>query len=144
MKPYVFACGFFGGIMWECPKCGRMFKRINQGHYCGKAPENVQEYIAAQENDVQGSLCHLREIILSAVPAAKEKIAWSMPYFICGENAVSFAAFRGHISLYADEDVLIKLGFSGFVVKKSAIYLPYDKEWPEELLKKLVKESLLK
>lgn len=23
--------------MWVCPKCGREFKRINQGHYCGKA-----------------------------------------------------------------------------------------------------------
>lgn len=30
--------------MWICPKCGREFKRTNQGHYCGKAPESVDEY----------------------------------------------------------------------------------------------------
>ena len=34
--------------MWTCPKCGREFKRTNQGHYCGKAPENVDEYIELQ------------------------------------------------------------------------------------------------
>ena len=22
--------------MWKCPKCGRSFKKENQGHYCGK------------------------------------------------------------------------------------------------------------
>lgn len=31
--------------MWICPKCGIEFKRINQGHYCGKAPESIDEYI---------------------------------------------------------------------------------------------------
>lgn len=34
--------------MWICPKCGREFKRINQGHYCGKAPKTVLEYIDSQ------------------------------------------------------------------------------------------------
>lgn len=32
--------------MWVCPKCKREFKRVNQSHYCGKAPETVNEYIA--------------------------------------------------------------------------------------------------
>ena len=31
--------------MWKCPKCGRSFKKENQGHYCGKAPETVEDYI---------------------------------------------------------------------------------------------------
>lgn len=34
--------------MWICPKCGRKFKRTNQGHYCGKAPESIDEYIELQ------------------------------------------------------------------------------------------------
>ena len=34
--------------MWTCPKCGREFKKTNQDHYCGKAPETVDEYIAMQ------------------------------------------------------------------------------------------------
>ena len=35
--------------MWKCPKCGRGFRKENQSHYCGKAPETVDEYIAAQK-----------------------------------------------------------------------------------------------
>ena len=36
--------------MWKCPKCGREFKNVDQGHYCGKAPETVDEYILAQDD----------------------------------------------------------------------------------------------
>jgi len=31
--------------MWICPKCKRELKRVNQSHYCGKAPKTVLEYI---------------------------------------------------------------------------------------------------
>ena len=37
--------------MWTCPKCGRTFKRQEQSHYCGKAPETVEEYIAEQPEE---------------------------------------------------------------------------------------------
>ena len=49
--------------MWTCPKCGRAFKRQEQSHYCGKAPETVDEYIA----------CRLigRGIISSSLPVSK-------------------------------------------------------------------------
>ena len=39
--------------MWTCPNCGREFKRAQQNHYCGKAPETVEAYIAAQPEDIQ-------------------------------------------------------------------------------------------
>jgi len=38
--------------MWICPKCKREFKNINQGHYCGKAPETVDEYVESQLPDI--------------------------------------------------------------------------------------------
>ena len=44
--------------MWTCPKCGREFKRTNQSHYCGKAPESVDEYIELQITDSRSeSVC---------------------------------------------------------------------------------------
>lgn len=45
--------------MWKCPKCGREFKRTNQGHYCGKAPETVSEYIALQPMETQTRLTEM-------------------------------------------------------------------------------------
>ena len=38
--------------MWQCPKCGREFKRINQGHYCEEAPQTVLEYIDSQKENI--------------------------------------------------------------------------------------------
>ena len=47
--------------MWVCPKCKREFKRENQGHYCGKAPENVDEYIKLQNPEALAHIEKLRE-----------------------------------------------------------------------------------
>lgn len=57
--------------MWTCPNCGREFKRINQGHYCGKSPENIEEYIKLQSAGAQVHLNELRHIILSTVPGVR-------------------------------------------------------------------------
>lgn len=85
--------------MWTCPKCGREFKRINQGHYCGKAPENVDEYIELQITEAREHIVKLRNIIKSCVPEAEEKIAWSMPVYKKANSqyplllAISISAF---------------------------------------------------
>ena len=73
--------------MWTCPKCGRTFKKREQDHYCGKAPETVEEYIAMQPEGIRQYLkevrngwvdgshgvCRLigRGIILSILPVLK-------------------------------------------------------------------------
>ena len=77
--------------MWTCPKCGRTFKRQEQSHYCGKAPETVDEYIAAQPEEVQEYLKKIREAICAALPEAEERISWSMPTFWSKHNIIQFA-----------------------------------------------------
>lgn len=61
--------------MWTCPKCGRQFSRQNQDHYCGKAPQTIDEYIASQDESVQSKLNELRAIIQTALPDAQERIS---------------------------------------------------------------------
>ena len=58
--------------MWTCPKCGREFKRTNQGHYCGKAPETVEEYMESQNSEAQAHIAGLRDIIRRCVPDVTE------------------------------------------------------------------------
>ena len=67
--------------MWKCPKCGREFKRTNQGHYCGKAPETVCEYIDLQPMETRARLTEMMMILKNSVPNVTERIAWSMPYY---------------------------------------------------------------
>lgn len=63
--------------MWICPKCGRTFKKQEQSHYCGKAPETVDEYIMAQLEGVQQYLKKVRDALRAALLEAEEKISWS-------------------------------------------------------------------
>ena len=80
--------------MWKCPKCGREFKKRDQSHYCGKAPGNIDEYIAAQPKERQRYLTLVRNVVSEAIPEAEERISWSMPTFWKKHNIIQFAGFK--------------------------------------------------
>lgn len=130
--------------MWTCPKCGRAFKRTNQGHYCGKAPETVSEYIALQPAEIRSCLEEMRMIIQNSVPCVNECILWSMPYYEKEGKTISFSACKKHISFYAGLEAIEKFAaeLSGFITKKNAVYLPYDKELPANLIADIAKWCL--
>ncbi len=124
--------------MWKCPKCGREFKRTGQSHYCVK-PETVEDYILAQDEAVQPKLRELREVILQAIPEAEERISWSMPAYWEGKNLISFAASKKHIGLYPGEEATAAFAeeLSGFDVNRGTVRLPYDKELPADLIRRI-------
>ena len=112
--------------MWTCPKCGREFKRTNQGHYCGKAPENVDEYIELQITEAREHIAELRKIIKRCVPEAKEQISWSMPVYKKGKLSISFSACNKHISLYIDATILEMFKVNCLRTKKDPISFRYE------------------
>lgn len=127
--------------MWTCPKCGREFKRTNQGHYCQKAPETVSEYINSQPIEIQPRLEEMRAILQNSAPQVKERILWSMPYFEKEGKKLSFSACKKHISLYAGMEAIEAFApeLCGFVTKKNAVYFPYDKALPADLITDIAK-----
>lgn len=129
--------------MWICPKCGRKFKRTNQGHYCGKAPESVDEYIELQILQARIYIIELRNIIKRCVPEVKERIAWSMPLFEKDKHSISLAACKKHISLYVDTKTIemLKPQLSELEIKKNAIYIPYDKDLPIKTIENVIRQS---
>lgn len=129
--------------MWICPKCGREFKRTNQGHYCGKAPESVDEYIELQILQARIYIIELRNIIQRCVPEVKERIAWSMPLFEKDKHSISLAACKKHISLYVDTKTIemLKPQLSELEIKKNAIYIPYDKDLPIKTIENVIRQS---
>lgn len=129
--------------MWICPKCGREFKRTNQGHYCGKAPESVDEYRELQNLQARIYIIELRNIIQRYVPEVKERIAWSMPLFEKDKHSISLADCKKHISLYVDTKTIemLKPQLSELEIKKNAIYIPYDKDLPIKTIENVIRQS---
>lgn len=127
--------------MWICPQCGRKFKRIDQSHYCGKAPQTVLEYINSQSIEKQNHLTEMMIILKNSDSCVNECILWSMPYYKKKEKSISFSACKNHISLYVGEEAIEKfaLELNEFVTRKNAIYFPYDKALPKELIENIVK-----
>ena len=127
-------------MKWKCPKCGREFAKQNQDHYCIK-PQNVDEYITAQDEAVQPKLRESREILRSALPDAQEKISWSMPTYWKGRNLIHFAASKKHLGLYpgGEATTVFAEELKDFDVSKGTIRLPYDRDLPEELIRKIAR-----
>ena len=124
--------------MWKCPKCGRTFKKENQSHYCGKAPETVDEYILAQAEGIRDLLDSVRRVLKGELPDATEKISWSMPTYWKGTNIIHFAASKKHIGLYpgseAVEQFAEKLDQAGCTYSKGSIRIPYAEALPLRLI----------
>ena len=124
--------------MWKCPKCGRTFKNENQGHYCGKAPETVDDYILAQDEEIRERLQNIRTVLRNTLPDAVEKISWSMPTYWKEHNIIHFAASKKHIGLYpgpeAVEHFTEKLNQAGYPFSKGTIRIPHTKELNLDLI----------
>ena len=112
-----------------------LFSKQNQGHCCMK-PQNIEEYIAVQDAQVQPRLKEVRDILAEALPEAEERISWSMPTFWKGRNIIHFAAAKKHIGLYPGDGATeaFKDELTGFDVSKGTIRLPYDQELPADLI----------
>ena len=114
-------------MTWKCPKCGREFNRQNQGHYCVK-PQNIDEYIAAQDEKYQPRLREIREILQKALPDADERISWSMPTYWKGRNIIHFAASKKHLGVYPGDEATAAFAadLSEYDISKGTIRIPYD------------------
>lgn len=122
--------------MWICPKCGRTFKKQGQNHYCGRAPQTVEEYIESQPQEVRQYMKDVRAAIRTALPEAEERIAWGMPTFWKKCNIIHFAASKNHAGLYPGPDAVREFAgrLEGYKTSKGTIQLPYDRPVPTELI----------
>lgn len=126
--------------MWKCPKCNREFKNIEHDHFY-VPPNNIDEYIAEQLEEVQPLLESIRKTIRAAAPEATEKISWRMATFWEGENLIHFAAFKKHIGLYSGGEATTEFAerLVGYKTSKGAIQLPLGKPIDYELITDIVK-----
>lgn len=103
--------------------------------------ENIDQYIAGFNADVQEKLKTIRKLVHETIPEAVEAISYQMPSFkYKGKILVYFAAFKNHIGFYAtpEPNVAFKDELSEYKTTKGTIQLPYDKPLPVELLRKII------
>lgn len=126
---------------WQCPKCGRMFKHMNQEHFCGEAPATIKEYIERQPEQAQPYLWQVNHAVKSALPDAVEKISWSMPTYWKKYNLIQFAAFKKHIGLYPGPEAVEAFAdrLQEYKTSKGTIQFPYDKPLPLTLIAEIAK-----
>ena len=126
--------------MWKCPKCGREFARQNQDHYCIR-PQNIDEYISAQDDSVQPRLKEIRAILHAALPDTEERMSWSMPTFWKGRNIIHFAASKKHLGLYpgGEATTVFAEELRGFDVSKGTMRIPWNQELPVALIQKIAR-----
>ncbi len=122
--------------MWTCPECGRSFKRQGQDHYCGKAPETIDEYIEKQPEEIRQYLRAVREAMHGALPEAEERMSWSMPTFWKQHNIIHFAGFKKHIGLYPGPEAVMEIAekLQEYKTSKGTIQFPYSKPLPLSLI----------
>ena len=127
--------------MWTCPKCGRTFQKQEQSHYCGKAPETIDEYIAAQPEGTRQYLNQVRDTLRRALPDAEERISWSMPTYRKKHNIIQFAGFKNHVGLYPGPEAVQAFSqrLKEYKTSKGTIQLPYSKPVPAELIAEIAR-----
>ena len=125
--------------MWVCPKCGREFKNTNQSHYCGTAPQNIEEYIAQQPENVQPYFRQIHDAIKNALPDATQKISWSMPTYWKKQNLIQFASSKKHIGLYPGPAAVEAFAdrLQGYKTSRGTIRFTYDKPLPLDLISEI-------
>lgn len=94
-----------------------------------EAPKTINEYIAAQPEEVQPILKEIYKTIRAAAPDATEKISWQMPTFWQGENLIHFAANKKHIGIYPGGEAVgvFASRLKEYKTSKGAIQLPLNK-----------------
>ena len=104
---------------------------------------SVDDYLAAQPEDVRAILQHVRSIIHKAVPDGEEVISYQVPtYKLHGTYVVYFAGWKQHYSLYPATDQLVaafKGDLAPYKSSKATLRFPLSQPVPAKLIERIVK-----
>lgn len=127
--------------MWICPKCGRVFARQDQSHYCAQKPESIAAYIALQSEDIRPRLEKLNALLAETLPEATACISWAMPTYKHQRNIIHFAAFKKHIGLYPGPEAIQVFAseLAAYQTSKGAIRFPHHQSMPYNLIREIAR-----
>ena len=120
--------------------------RTNQSpRRMSKPPKTVDEYLAAQPDEVRAALEKLRKDIKTAAPDATEVISYGVPTFRTNKAIVSFGAAKNHCALYVMNLGVIKelaADLKKYDTSGGTVRFPANKPLPSALVKKIVQARM--
>lgn len=101
---------------------------------------SVAEYIKAAPAPARGKLRELRALISAVAPGAMQSLKWSMPAFSYDRILVTYAAFRGHVSLFPTPSAIreFREQLADFKTSAGTIQFPLDQPLPKALIRRIV------
>lgn len=112
-------------------------------------PSDVDSYIANADINSRPLLSELRELILSTVPDAQEKISYNVPFYKYYGEFVGFSVFKKHVSFGFGADILSDkdrkiLEAKGYSLGKCTLQIKLHQEIPiNEIKDILIKKANL-
>lgn len=102
---------------------------------------SIDDYHAAQPEEIRPVLDRMRAIIQKAAPRANEIISYNMPAFRGYQNLVYYAANKAHLGFYptALPTELFAKDLATYKASKGAIQFPYNRPLPAALIRKIVR-----
>lgn len=102
---------------------------------------DIDVYLESFPRDVRDKLIGLRELILSIVPLAEERMSYGMPTYRLKRNLVHFAAYKNHIGFYPAPSAIVHFAneLKEYKTSKGAIQFPANQDLPYDLITKIVK-----
>ncbi|MBO9540546.1 DUF1801 domain-containing protein [bacterium] len=106
------------------------------------ASQDIDAYIARQDEPKRSTLIALRKTILEIVPDAEECISYGLPAFrIEGKVVAGFGAFKNHLSyLPHSGSVFLQMAedLTSYSWSSGALQFPIDTPLPKQLVAKLI------
>ncbi len=109
---------------------------------------DVDDYFAQLTDRERPHLEELRKLSKAADPSAREELKWNLPVYVRGKNTNLWMLqnFKQHCSLRFNPPFfgtqIAQVEAAGFEHGSGFIKLPYDRELPIPLLKKLMKARI--
>jgi len=108
---------------------------------------NLEDYYEQLPEIARAHLRELQRLCRENLPKAQEVLHWNSPAFVQdGVRLIMLQAFKGHCSLrfptrqFAEQKAAVEA--AGYEAGEGFIKLPYDRDLPTALLKKLIKARL--
>lgn len=107
------------------------------------APATIEAYLAALSEQQRTAVEQIRAAVRAGAPNATETIAYGMPALrMGGRFLVSYAAFKGHYSLFpASDGVVHGLGdeVAHHVAGRGTLQFPAGRPIPADLITRIVR-----